>query len=183
MKLCTRCGKYKEKTEFHKDKNSSDGFYYRCKDCRREIKGLIPRPSRFLCLVDGYKVYDNNHYPIISINGQKVRIHRYIAEKKIGRKLYSYEDVHHIDGNKKNWNPINLVVLTRHNHHVIETTEMNNKLGKIKVDFKCKKCGKVTKYWKGLIAKGKMNPDKYICMNCRSKVSQAHCRDFFKKQK
>lgn len=33
-KVCCKCGKEKPVSEFHKDKNSSDGYTYQCKECR-----------------------------------------------------------------------------------------------------------------------------------------------------
>ncbi len=42
--------------------------------------------------------------------------HRLVAEQKYGRKLTSSDIVHHIDGNKTNNNPENIVVLTRSEH-------------------------------------------------------------------
>jgi len=45
-------------------------------------------------------------------------IHRIVAEKKIGRPLLLGETVHHIDGNKLNNHPDNLVVLKSHSDHM-----------------------------------------------------------------
>lgn len=42
--------------------------------------------------------------------------HRIIAERMLGRKLRPDEVVHHIDGNKRNNAPENLMVLTRAEH-------------------------------------------------------------------
>lgn len=42
--------------------------------------------------------------------------HRVVAEQKIGRKLLRTEHVHHIDGNRHNNHPDNLVVLTISEH-------------------------------------------------------------------
>jgi len=49
--------------------------------------------------------------------------HRYLMEKKLGRKLDTDEVVHHIDGNKRNNSLENLEVITRSEHsrhHAIE---------------------------------------------------------------
>lgn len=42
--------------------------------------------------------------------------HRVVAEKILGRKLERGEIVHHLDGNKRNNNPDNLVVMTQSDH-------------------------------------------------------------------
>jgi predicted XRE-type DNA-binding protein len=42
--------------------------------------------------------------------------HRVVAERVLGRKLESWEHVHHIDGNKHNNAPENLTVMTRVMH-------------------------------------------------------------------
>ena len=42
--------------------------------------------------------------------------HRRVASQKLGRPLLESEDVHHIDGNKKNNDPSNLVVVQRGRH-------------------------------------------------------------------
>lgn len=46
-------------------------------------------------------------------------LHRYIASKKIGRRPYRYEEVHHIDGDKRNNRMNNLQVLTHQEHQAI----------------------------------------------------------------
>ena len=42
--------------------------------------------------------------------------HRIVAEQKIGRPLIKGEIVHHIDGNKRNNDPDNLMVMTQSEH-------------------------------------------------------------------
>ena len=42
--------------------------------------------------------------------------HRIVAEQKLGRSLKKGEIVHHIDGNKRNNNPSNLMVMTQSEH-------------------------------------------------------------------
>lgn len=59
-------------------------------------------------------IYSPNHPA--ATNAGCVFEHILIAEKKIGRYLRKGEVVHHIDGDKKNNNPDNLLVCTRSEH-------------------------------------------------------------------
>lgn len=45
-----------------------------------------------------------------------VHTHRIVAEEKLGRPLKKGEIVHHIDGNKRNNDPSNLMVMTQAEH-------------------------------------------------------------------
>jgi hypothetical protein len=38
QKKCTRCGEWKDLSNFHKDKNTSDGFTFRCKACASKAR-------------------------------------------------------------------------------------------------------------------------------------------------
>lgn len=51
--------------------------------------------------------------------------HRVVMEEKLGRSLNSHEIVHHVDGNKKNNHPDNLIVTNRSKHAVHHNTKYN----------------------------------------------------------
>ena len=54
---------------------------------------------------------------LLAVEGNKARpLHRVIMEEELGRPLTDGEIVHHIDGNKRNNSPSNLVVMGRREH-------------------------------------------------------------------
>ena len=67
---------------------------------------------------------DKKAYP--KIKGR--HLHRIMAEKKLGRKLKPGEVVHHIDGDKQNYNPENLEILASQKEHA----KIHQKNGKFK---------------------------------------------------
>ena len=73
-------------------------------------------------------------YRKMRVNGKQVSVHRHIAEQMIGRKLFANEVVHHINGNKLDNRPENLMVMDAGEHSRLEnigkslTEEHKNKL-------------------------------------------------------
>lgn len=67
--------------------------------------------------------YESEGYIYIYDGEKHIREHRYLMEKKIGRPLKPYEEVHHIDFDGKNNDMKNLVLLTKAQH-----TALHNKL-------------------------------------------------------
>src|SRR5580704_7235265 len=51
-------------------------------------------------------------YRHIFVSGRRIAEQRHVMELKLGGKLASDEDVHHVEGNKANNDPANLVLLT-----------------------------------------------------------------------
>ena len=61
---------------------------------------------------DGHPIWKDQYgYPCISVDGESHRMHRYIAEKVLGRKLSRKNIVHHVDGDITNYSKDNLVIL------------------------------------------------------------------------
>jgi len=66
-------------------------------------------------------------YPLIKVDGKWVNEHRYLIEKKLGRKLIKGEVVHHINGIKNDNRMENLIVMTRAKHLAHHKKERRNK--------------------------------------------------------
>jgi hypothetical protein len=49
-------------------------------------------------------------------SGSKKLVHIWVAEKKVGGRIFPGRVVHHKDGNKSNFRPSNLQVMTRSAH-------------------------------------------------------------------
>ena len=60
---------------------------------------------------------DENGYLRFCDSGRLV--HRWVMERELGRRLEKWEHVHHIDGDRRNNRPENLVLMTRDEHYRI----------------------------------------------------------------
>lgn len=61
-------------------------------------------------------VHGRTPYWRINVDGKRVYEHRYVMERKLGRKLSPHEIVHHIDHDSTNNNPSNLQLMTWSEH-------------------------------------------------------------------
>ena len=85
----------------------------------------------------GGKTYDKDGY-IIQKEG---RTHRIVFENNIGRKLKHWEDIHHINGDKKDFNIDNLVLMPSREHirfHIF-LRQLNYKINKENLEKFCRK--------------------------------------------
>lgn len=89
--------KYSKRGSFNKRRKASTG--------RKRLKTSVNS--------GGYKQYKDPK------TGKTKSTHRRVAEKKLGGKIYSGNEVHHIDGNKTNNRPSNLTVIPKSKHSSI----------------------------------------------------------------
>lgn len=150
MKKCVKCKLQLNASEFHKDMSRSDGLYPYCKDCRRIVSGNKKRRTSVWGL-------DKTGY----IKKGSIWQHRFIMEQKLGRELTSLEEVHHLDNNKTNNSPSNLVLCASHAEHMRVYHQLKIRNG---IELKCTGCGKL-KYHplSKLLRSSKKN---YRCYDC-----------------
>jgi hypothetical protein len=54
-----------------------------------------------------------NRYTYRTINGRKLPIHKHVMEEKLGRRLLPEEHVYHLDGDPKNNDIDNLIIIKK----------------------------------------------------------------------
>lgn len=156
-----------------------------CKQCSRPFKTYLS----FIKANEGKFcsrgcAHQSRRGPAISINKQgykKIKLkghpsanswgfmleHRYVMEKKIGRPLTPKESVHHLDHNKLNNHPDNLLLTTRKDHAIAHAHDDLREMGVLDpVNFKiCHCCEKI-----------KSRKDFYTTNSIEKKYLQSVCK-------
>lgn len=126
-----------------------------------KIKKVVSKGDYLYALVPEHPNATKNGY---------VLMHRVIMESQLGRVLGRNEVVHHLDGDKKNNVPTNLIVMDRleHNRH------HGYGVGRVVLKMKCPICEKEFEIYKNqsfLTKKNRLNCN--CCSNsCRGKLSR-----------
>lgn len=72
----------------------------------------------------GRRVRDDGYVLVWTPDGERLE-HRVVMESKLGRRLHACEVVHHLDRNKGNNHPDNLVTMTQREHAALHAPEMH----------------------------------------------------------
>lgn len=90
------------------------GMRFCGKKCCDKAKqsGLLPVGFKFK-----NQKKENHPYKLIMVKGKRYRLHRWIMQEHIGRKLERWEHVHHINGDKKDNRIENLEIISASNHN------------------------------------------------------------------
>ena len=137
--VCDHCGKELTKTmsEVPPKRRTSDSVHL----CNRKCKSGKIAASRW----KGGTCQHTKGYVVKSIGkGKKILEHRYIMEQLLGRALFTYETVHHRDGNRANNNPENLQLLVVSEHpygietqHLVDINNLIQENQKLKEELEC----------------------------------------------
>lgn len=125
IKQCSYCGLFKECEGKYRKTNP----WYCSAECYRKAKDeLNEKLNEKKPTFKGKKGYV---YEYVKKYGKHILQHRWVMEKHIGRKLYPYEVVHHINGIKHDNRIENLELLPekgKHNTRVQEVYLENQRL-------------------------------------------------------
>jgi len=118
---------------------------------------------------EGYKVYlTNGGYPTITVDGERVSIHRLVMERKLGRSLEGL-DVHHINGNRLDWSEDNLLVLTPKEHDLLHAKqEITRRGGDPDKEALCGKCHRILPHSEFRKDSEKWNEVTCYCRECHA---------------
>lgn len=157
----------------------------KCKSCKNMFTRHITKSQKYnggFCSLKCYwkfKVGEKSHrwlgigkprkgifYYEITINGESMKYHRYLMEKKIGRKLKKDEVVHHINENKLDNRIENLQLMTKKEHlsHHWDSKFEGMKVRSIK-EYKCTLCEKKFKRNASQVKKSKQLFCSKSCVN------------------
>jgi hypothetical protein len=84
--VCDHCGSLTSRVK----SAANQGYNYKQRFCSRECAAADQRTG----------FVDKHGYRVVTIDGEQVFEHRAVVEKRLGRKLFSHETVHHMNGDR-----------------------------------------------------------------------------------
>ena len=113
---CHECGKERE---FTKSVINKGGGLYCSVECRRKHQGERMRGENHPNWKGGRRECSKHKYVMIKNveTGEYEREHRMVVEESLGRKLETYELVHHMNGIKTDNRLENLMIVNSHTHY------------------------------------------------------------------
>jgi len=149
-KMCTKCKEVKDSSEFSKDKNSKDGIYTICKDCKKGYYYNNKKEhSLFMKLYyqnnkekinKQHKEYYNNNKKEISSRKYKYRTHNKIKINK-QNKIYKEMNKEVIKARSIEYNNNFAIYKTYKDKLTVDESPRLSKDG-ISLEVKCRYCGK-----------------------------------------
>jgi len=120
-KKCPICG-----TEFTRDQSKRICDFKEKVYCSRGCYYIGNSGEKNYNYKRGYRLNADGY----ARDSKDVFIHRKVTAQKIGRELYDWENVHHIDEDKLNNHPDNLEILTNSEHRKLHAAkQQRNKSG------------------------------------------------------
>lgn len=117
--ICITCGVSFYVPKYRIDKGN-------VKYCSRSCLAKIHLSKFSHCRFQSTNLPKHN-YKCVMVNGKPIRIHRHIMQQHLGRKLQTWEHVHHINNNPSDNRLENLIVLSNSDHQK-EEHKMRKKL-------------------------------------------------------
>lgn len=118
-RICEECGKIYY-LPVHRIKKNESRF------CSRKCQGKMHVKERPYMQFEKTN-FSYKYYKTIKVNGKWVRLHRYMMEQHLGRKLETWEHVHHINGDHLDNRLQNLQVLSNSDHQKLECKSRKRK--------------------------------------------------------